>query len=329
MRIRFISDIHYYLNLETEPTEFTDIMSKKEPADITLIAGDMSACLDEAKTFLEKYFKDEKVVFVNGNHCVYNREGLTLEEINNSYTALFKDQWKFLENGFVNLGNHVYVIGAIGWTDFLIHYETRSHYIKRINARKHYIETHPKIFFDGKWQEVTYTDFLPEDPGKYYDEKFRNKEKTRQYAFYSAQNGMNDFRFGKMKIRNKTRMMTPVDTYKMHKQTLHFIRKAYDKIISKDKDAIIILMTHHPFTKKCISERYRNSELNPAFVSDHDSWLKKFKNIKYIHCGHVHQRFFKKLGDKQVICNPMGYLYHMEHQMDEPFNINYILDIKG
>ena len=43
MKIRFISDLHYYLNSEYETAELLNILSKKEPADVTLIAGDASA----------------------------------------------------------------------------------------------------------------------------------------------------------------------------------------------------------------------------------------------------------------------------------------------
>ena len=60
MKIRFISDLHSALNMTYSPTEFVDIMKAKMPADITLIAGDMSANIDEAKSFLNTYFKDEK-----------------------------------------------------------------------------------------------------------------------------------------------------------------------------------------------------------------------------------------------------------------------------
>jgi len=61
MKIRFISDIHAGLNMTYTPTEFVTHMLKKEPADVTLIAGDMDADIYEAKKFLENYFKDEKV----------------------------------------------------------------------------------------------------------------------------------------------------------------------------------------------------------------------------------------------------------------------------
>lgn len=328
MKIRFISDIHYYLNVETAPTELFDIMSNKKPADITLIAGDMSACIEEAYQFLEKYFKNEKVVFVNGNHCVYNKEGLTLEEINNNYKSTFNGQWKFIENDYVWLSDDIAVIGTIGWTDFLFGHMSKSEYVKKINNRKEYIKKHPKVFLDGKWQEVIYTDHLPEDPAEYYDDhQMGNKKRYRAVRMHDALRGMNDYNYGKMKYRGKIRPMSPQYTYKLHRLAMKEIRRCYNEIIAKNPNATIILLTHHPFVKNCVSERYKNNSLNSAFVSNHNNWLKQFPNIKYLHCGHVHQRFFTKLGDKQIICNPMGYLYYYENIQDIPFNINYLLDI--
>ena len=53
MKVRFISDLHYYLNLDSEPTEFEHIMSQMEPADVTLIAGDLNCDTVEAMSFLQ------------------------------------------------------------------------------------------------------------------------------------------------------------------------------------------------------------------------------------------------------------------------------------
>lgn len=328
MKIRFISDIHYYFNVETAPTELFDIMSNKKPADITLIAGDMSACIEEAYQFLEKYFKNEKVVFVNGNHCVYNKEGLTLEEINNNYKSIFNDNWKYLENDYVWLNEDIAVIGCIGWTDFMYGFKTKSEYVKKTNAMKHYIETHSKIFFDGKWQEVIYTDNLPDNPAEFYEEsKMGDKKRYRAFKMRDALRGVNDYNYGKMKYYGKIRPMTPQYTYKLHKLSMKMIKKCYNEIVSKNPNATIILLTHHPFVKNCVSERYKNNSLNSAFVSNHNNWLKQFPNIKYLHCGHVHQRFIKTVIKKQLICNPMGYIYYGENNFDKPFDINLIFEI--
>ena len=121
MKIRFISDIHAELNMTYSPTEFVDIMNSKEKADVTIIAGDMDADIEEAKTFLSKYFKNEKVIFVGGNHIVYNSRKLPLSQLLAEYKKEFNGQWKFLENDYVWLNDDIAVIGCIGWTDYLYH----------------------------------------------------------------------------------------------------------------------------------------------------------------------------------------------------------------
>ena len=333
MKIRFISDIHYYLNYETEATELLDILNHKEPADVTLIAGDCSACLDEMDSFLNKWFPNEKVIFINGNHSVYFRPAKPMEDIIQEYRDKFNGNWKFLENDYVWLNDDIAVIGCIGWTDFLIDYETKSQYVKRINKRKEYIRTHPKQYFGddpdfGGWREVIYTDNLPDDPALYYEESLLgDKKRHRAFRMRDAQRGMNDYNYGVVKYRKGIRGMTAMDTYKWHRQSLKAIKRCYNEIIAKNPNATIILMTHHPFVKNCVSPRYKDSPLNASFVSNHNNWLKKFPNIKYLHCGHVHQRFFKKVIGKQLICNPMGYIYYGENKYETPFNINLILDV--
>ena len=328
MKIRFISDIHAGLNMTYTPTEFVTHMLKKEPADVTLVAGDMDADIDEAKKFLENYFKDEKVIFIGGNHIVYNTRGKTLEALISDYKKEFNGQWKFIENDYVWLSDDIAVIGTIGWTDFLFGHLSKSEYVKKINSRKEYIKKHPKVFLDGKWQEVIYTDNLPEDPAEYYDDhQMGNKKRYRAVRMHDALRGMNDYNYGKMKYRGKIRPMPPQYTYKLHRLAMKEIRRCYNEIITKNPNATIILMTHHPFTHRCLSSYFVGHQLNAAFMSDHDRWLKQFTNIKYIQCGHVHQRFLKTIGDKQLICNPMGYLHAYEDQQDIPFDINNIIEI--
>lgn len=340
MKIRFISDIHYYLNSEHGTSELLNIFASKKPADITLIAGDGSAEISEMEKLLDTYFKEEKVVFVNGNHCVYFRPGKPIQDITQEYKDKFNGQWKFLENDYIWLNNDIAVIGCIGWTNFEYGHETKSQYVREIEREKQYREKHKfvdtgKLFgkgteFDRGVQPVIHCGpDLPDDPAKEYDElQMGNKESYRGRRMKDAIRNMNDYNYGQIRREDGSiDILRPQDTYNMHKESLKAIKRCYKEIITKNPNATIILMTHHPFTKKCESARYRGNTLNAAFMSEHDKWLKHFKNIKYYHCGHVHQRYFKKLGHINIICNPMGYLYYYENIQDKPFDINYILDI--
>ena len=140
---------------------------------------------------------------------------------------------------------------------------------------------------------------------------------------------MNDYRYGKIQREDgSVDILRPSDTYNIHQESLAYIKEAYKEITSKCPDATIILLTHHPFTTKCVVGRFKDDPLTASFVSDHDKWLKKFPNIKYLVCGHVHSRRFCKIaGDKHLICNPMGYLHYYEHIQDVPFDINKFIEV--
>ncbi len=381
MKIRFISDLHYYLNSEYKTAELLNILSKKEPADVTLIAGDASAEIEEMSMLLDKYFHDEKVVFINGNHFIYNRSGKTIQDQISDYKKRFFGKWKFLENDYVWLNDDIAVIGCIGWTDYKYHsykeyYSMTDEYGRPVDQEGNLLPIDPtetpefkaelkKIWNEEKFdanianQKMTdlYRSVTP-GPAERIDTTFKNRVSeevynnyinwfegrsrqgkkefsTKDYVNYNkniARRCMNDFHYGRMPeinpITKEYRYMTPDDCEKFHKESKKYIKFAYNKIIEKNPNATIILMTHHPFTKKCESARYHGEPLNAAFISDEDKWLKQFPNIKYLHCGHVHQRFFTNLGDKKVICNPMGYLAYYENIQDKPFDINYTIEVK-
>lgn len=340
MKIRFISDIHYYLNLQTEPTELEHILDQMETADVTLIAGDGSAEIEEMSMLLDKYFHDERVVFVNGNHALYHRPTEPIQDITEAYKKRFFGKWHFLENDYIQLSDKVFCIGCCGWTNFEYGHKTKSQYVKEIEREKAYREKHKfvdtgKIFghgteFDRGIQEAIWPNNLPEDPAAYYDElQMGDKSSYRGRRMKDAVRHMNDYNYGKIRRTDRSiDILRPSDTYNMHQESLKYIEKAYKEIVEKVPDAIIILMTHHPFSTKCVASRFKEDLLTAAFVSPHDRWLKKFPQIKYVHCGHVHSRFFGKIGDKQLICNSMGYLYYGEHKFEKPFNINYMLEVK-
>ena len=379
MKIRFISDIHYFLNSEYETAELLNIFSKKEPADVTLIAGDASADIEEMDKFLNTYFKDEKVVFINGNHCLYNKTGKFYLEQIKEYKERFNGQWKFLENDYEWLNEDIAVIGCIGWTDYKYHSYKSYHNMydeqgRRLDQNGNILPIDPRDTpeFKEKVKEILnkkedysildkelkelYRSVSP-DVNERVDTSFKNRVSPEVYQAYIdwqenlskqgkyefsqedytrynkriARQCMNDFNYGKVPDSDPLfggfRYMNPDDCEKWHKESKKYIKKAYNEIIAKNPNATIILMTHHPFTKKCEHKIYVGKELNAAFISDCDKWLKQFKNIKYYHCGHVHNRFFDKIGHIDLICNPMGYLFHGEQNYEIPFNINFFLEV--
>lgn len=78
-KLRVISDLHYTRGINGpewdgtyETSDLWENFSKdfQEPVDITLIAGDIAAGIDDHKEFLESFFPNQKVMFIDGNHCL-------------------------------------------------------------------------------------------------------------------------------------------------------------------------------------------------------------------------------------------------------------------
>ncbi len=92
VRLRLISDIHYDLDLNGNPnksanhTPFGSYFGKnlQEKDCITLIAGDIAASLKQTNRFLHDFFENQEVIFVEGNHSVYEDRFKTIDSIMNN-----------------------------------------------------------------------------------------------------------------------------------------------------------------------------------------------------------------------------------------------------
>jgi len=118
MKIRVISDIHYDVNNHRSGREMR--FGERDAADLTIIAGDIAGSMEETKKFLHKVFPDEKVVFIGGNHIVYNNEQLSLQDLFCQYQHEFpKDfgSWHFLQNDYVEFGDAV-IWGSVFYTNY-------------------------------------------------------------------------------------------------------------------------------------------------------------------------------------------------------------------
>lgn len=73
----------------------------------------------------------------------------------------------------------------------------------------------------------------------------------------------------------------------------------------------IVICTHHMPFKECISEQWKNSDINAAFcIYDIESPFYDFKNntnIKFWHFGHTHNNVDTMVGNIHCIANPVGY----------------------
>jgi predicted phosphodiesterase len=103
----------------------------------------------------------------------------------------------------------------------------------------------------------------------------------------------------------------------------HFLD--YHRIIDASADAILaehnktlahiaaakpeIVVTHHAPSYKSCHEKYKDDPNNDFFVSDLEQFILDNPNIKYWIHGHTHTDFNYRIGECQVICNPLGYRF--------------------
>lgn len=92
-----------------------------------------------------------------------------------------------------------------------------------------------------------------------------------------------------------------------HTADLH----AYSRVFIEQALAIpfagsTVVVSHHAPHPGSIPPEFRNSGLNPAFVSDLSDLLDRYEPDLWVH-GHVHASFDYRVGGTRVVCNPRGY----------------------
>ncbi|MDR3049867.1 MAG: metallophosphoesterase [Elusimicrobiota bacterium] len=110
MKIRIISDLHTDINRKAD-------LSWKDKDILTLIAGDVAGSLKGTKEFLRRELSN--VVFIAGNHIVYNHENKPIQTLYQDLKNEFpvNSNIAFLENDYKVIDN-IAIIGATLWTDF-------------------------------------------------------------------------------------------------------------------------------------------------------------------------------------------------------------------
>jgi predicted phosphodiesterase len=82
-----------------------------------------------------------------------------------------------------------------------------------------------------------------------------------------------------------------------------------------------VVVTHHLPSEKSTPAIFRNSPSQPWFLCDMESLIGQRSPAAWIH-GHTHSRSVYKLGETQVICNPVGYpsenLGNLDYKVLEP-----------
>lgn len=225
-------------------------------------------------------------LIVAGNHLVYNRFGLSIEEHKRRLAKKFPigDSFSFLDNS----------VGVM---------------TKEVDG----------ILFIGS---TLYTDYkLPVSGERGLSEQQTIDYNKRMASPKMSGGGLNDFNFGKTEEATYNKAwsfegdselsyLTPTNYERFFKRTFEEIKKLVEMDANKDKD--IVILTHHCPSPKCIDAVYVDSPLNASYVSNLEDFITSHKNIKCWVCGHVHHRANFLVGQCRVVMNPLGYCKYGE-----------------
>lgn len=115
--------------------------------------------------------------------------------------------------------------------------------------------------------------------------------------------------------------LTPLYTIKEFKKSLNMI----DWVCKKFEEKDIVVITHHCPSLKCSAPKFLNNALNPALISDLESFIQERKNIKYWICGHCHRDPLDTyIGNCRLLMNTRGY---MKYNECPNFNPNFIIEM--
>ena len=296
-KLRIISDLHYDegLNKSKQFDKSIGRVFAKEPDCITLIAGDLATSIQNKKEFLEKFFKNQVVLFTGGNHDVYIKGLKTIYEINQEHKDEFPVThpfWKYLNNDWAwipGTNESVAIIGSTFYTD----YEYNNWTIESFNEQQKACNTLMNAYcFKSEYEEVTSLSI---------DRIIKENQLI-------AEGFLNDFSWG---YEAPAKHLTPYTYRELHLKAKKEVLKCYKEIIKQNPQAKVILMTHHCLSSRCIDDAYIDSKANASYVSELENWLcDEMPNLILVISGHVHCRKDFKFGkdEKRYIVNACGYL---------------------
>lgn len=113
-----------------------------------------------------------------------------------------------------------------------------------------------------------------------------------------AERYINDYRL----IKTQDRVLTFEDTVRWHEEDLRFLMKELERI---DDPSRCVVVTHHLPHANSVDLKYKDSPLNPLFVSSLEESLFARATL-WVH-GHSHSSADYFVGDCRVVANPRGY----------------------
>lgn len=178
------------------------------------------------------------------------------------------------------------------------------------------IEKEPKSFCKEIYENVFLVNnmsFIHDDIKIICSTLWTNIPLTNQYQIESRMNDFHLIRIGKKRL-------TADYVTNIHKEQLEFIKSE----LENNSGLKTIVATHHLPTFKNYPEKYRNSNINGAFVTELFDFIEKYQPDYWIY-GHHHANTPEfNISITKLVTNQLGYVQMGEH---EGFKADKVIDV--
>ncbi len=142
---------------------------------------------------------------------------------------------------------------------------------------------------------------------------------TPSRSMTAALEQIEDYRLIQIERGYELRPLAPADTVRLHRAAVNFLETE----LGKPFDGPTVVVTHHAPSPRSIAARFRESPLNPAFVSNLEPVIAAHQPALWIH-GHMHDSFDYRIGKTRVVCNPRGYF---PNELNPSFDPNFVVTL--
>ena len=122
----------------------------------------------------------------------------------------------------------------------------------------------------------------------------------REQAMQKAEESMNDFR--RIRKSPEFHRLRPEKVWRLHRDSLEWLERTLESPFNGET----IVVTHHAPSPRSLGEFFRTDPLAPAFASDLEWLLEKYKIDIWVH-GHTHRSVDYYLDGTRILSNQCGY----------------------
>lgn len=191
---------------------------------------------------------------------------------------------QFLEDCSKNFEKVLYVLGNHSFYGY--NYEGTFKTIREVLPDNFHLLENDTVTI-GDWNFIGFTFWT----------NFRN---ANPIEMMDAESYMNDYKT--IRIGSNYRKLRAQDTLNFHNKSREYLLQQLE--LFKDN---VFVISHHAPSYQSVADQFKNATCNGAYCSDYDGLILNHPQIKYWVHGHTHTPFDYKIGECNVICNPVGY----------------------